>query len=193
VIDTNIFISFQALEEIKKLWKLFQSADALQMEVNPFVETDKGDVISVDAKLQFDDNARFRQASIFSLEDVSETDPREVEAARAKLNYVQMSGNIGCLGKSTAVCATFKVLRFYLFVHLIIANSSYLSRRFQDLDPCSGFPVKKILLFSAYLIQCLCSPLNNFQPCYYLTYNFMYYLFSDFDIHCVMGITKVPE
>lgn len=102
---TNIFISFQATEQIKKLWKLFQSVDALQMEINPFVETDKGDVISVDAKLQFDDNAQFRQRDIFSLEDVSETDPREVEAAKAKLNYIPMSGNIGCLGKSTVMCA----------------------------------------------------------------------------------------
>lgn len=97
--NANILISFQATEEIKKLWKFFQSADALQMEINPFVETDKGYVISVDAKLQFDDNARFRQRDIFSLEDVSETDPREVAAAKANLNYIPMSGNIGCLGK----------------------------------------------------------------------------------------------
>lgn len=80
------------------------------MEINPFVETDSGDIISVDAKLQFDDNAQFRQASIFSLEDVSETDLREVEAARAKLNYIPMTGSIGCLGKFTATCATIKVL-----------------------------------------------------------------------------------
>jgi succinyl-CoA synthetase beta subunit len=105
----NILISFQATAEIKKLWKLFLSVDALQMEINPFAETDKGEVISVDAKLQFDDNAQFRQSNIFSQEDVSESDPREVEAARAKLNYIPMSGNIGCLGMSRATC----VLLFY--------------------------------------------------------------------------------
>jgi succinyl-CoA synthetase beta subunit len=104
--DATVLISFKATEEIKKMWKLFQSVDAVQMEINPFVETDKGDVISVDAKLQFDDNAQFRQDDIFSLEDVSETDPREVEAAKAKLNYIPMSGNIGCLGKCTAICST---------------------------------------------------------------------------------------
>ena len=69
------------------------------MEINPFVETDKGEIISVDAKLQFDDNAQFRQADIFNMEDFSETDPKEVEATQAKLNYVALSGNIGCLGK----------------------------------------------------------------------------------------------
>lgn len=123
-----IFISFQASEEIKKMWNLFQSVDALQMEINPFVETDKGDVISVDAKLQFDDNARFRQSGIFSLEDVSGTDPREVEAARAQLNYIPMRGNIGCLGKSTAKW-------FYLFVYSLIAKS-FFPRSFQGFDPC---------------------------------------------------------
>jgi succinyl-CoA synthetase beta subunit len=80
------------------------------MEINPFAETDKGEVISVDAKIQFDDNAEFRQNKIFSQEDVSETDPRELEATRAKLNYIPMSGNIGCLGMCTATY----VLLFYI-------------------------------------------------------------------------------
>lgn len=52
--------------------------DATQLEINPLVETDKGEVIAVDAKINFDDNAKFRQESIFALDDVSETDPREV-------------------------------------------------------------------------------------------------------------------
>jgi Succinyl-CoA synthetase, beta subunit len=116
----NILIYFQAAEEIKKLWKLFQSVDALQMEINPFAETDKGEVISVDANLHFDDNAQFRQSKIFSQEDVSETDPREVEAARAKLNYIPMSGNIGCLGLYTATY----VLLFYLFFNITVNSFS---------------------------------------------------------------------
>ncbi|PNF28874.1 Succinate--CoA ligase [GDP-forming] subunit beta, mitochondrial, partial [Cryptotermes secundus] len=104
----------KATEQIKKLWKLFQSVDALQMEINPFVETDKGDVISVDAKLQFDDNAQFRQRDIFSLEDVSETDPREVEAAKAKLNYIPMSGNIGCLVNGAGLAmATMDIIKLH--------------------------------------------------------------------------------
>lgn len=104
----------KATEQIKKMWKFFQSVDALQMEINPFVETDKGDVISVDAKLQFDDNAQFRQKDIFSLEDISEIDPREVEAAKANLNYIPMSGNIGCLVNGAGLAmATMDIIKLH--------------------------------------------------------------------------------
>lgn len=60
-------------------------------------ETDDGRVISVDAKLNFDDNAKFRQKPIFDMGDTSEDDPREVEASKYNLNYIGMDGNIGCL------------------------------------------------------------------------------------------------
>ncbi len=56
-------------------------------------------MINFDAKLSFDDNAKFRQANVFDMEDTSESDQREVEATRAGLNYIGLQGNIGCLGK----------------------------------------------------------------------------------------------
>lgn len=84
-------------EEIKKLWQLFLKVDATQLEINPLVETDDGRVVAVDAKINFDDNAKFRQADIFALDDVSETDPREREAASQNLVYIDMDGNIGCM------------------------------------------------------------------------------------------------
>ncbi len=56
-------------------------------------------VINFDAKLSFDDNAKFRQSTVFDMEDTSESDQREVEATRAGLNYIGLQGNIGCLGK----------------------------------------------------------------------------------------------
>ncbi|KAK0161839.1 hypothetical protein PV327_008249 [Microctonus hyperodae] len=87
----------KAIYELKNLWKLFVDIDALQIEINPFVETEDKQVIAVDAKISFDDNAQFRQKDIFALEDVSEKDPREVEAAKYNLNYISMTGNIGCL------------------------------------------------------------------------------------------------
>ncbi|KAH8418199.1 hypothetical protein KR222_000592, partial [Zaprionus bogoriensis] len=85
-------------DEIQKLYTLFKAVDAVQIEINPLAETDNGEVISVDAKLNFDDNAQFRQQDIFAL-DISEeeSDPREVEASKYNLNYVAMDGNIGCL------------------------------------------------------------------------------------------------
>ena len=55
-------------------------------------------VVCFDAKISFDDNAKFRQKEIFAQEDTSENDPREVEAAKSDLNYIGMTGNIGCLG-----------------------------------------------------------------------------------------------
>ena len=55
-------------------------------------------VVCFDAKINFDDNAEFRQKDIFALNDDSESDPREVEASRLNLNYIGMDGNIGCLG-----------------------------------------------------------------------------------------------
>lgn len=87
----------KASEEILKLWKLFLKLDAIQIEINPLAETDDGQVISVDAKLDFDDNARYRHEDIFEMEDLSEIDPKEVEASKYNLNYVAMTGSIGCL------------------------------------------------------------------------------------------------
>ena len=56
-------------------------------------------VVCFDAKINFDDNSRFRQKDIFAQEDFSESDPREVEAAKSNLNYIGMTGSIGCLGE----------------------------------------------------------------------------------------------
>jgi hypothetical protein len=59
---------------------------------------DDSTVVCFDAKINFDDNAKFRQKEIFAQEDTAESDPREVEAAKSDLNYIGMTGNIGCLG-----------------------------------------------------------------------------------------------
>ncbi|XP_015599808.1 succinate--CoA ligase [GDP-forming] subunit beta, mitochondrial [Cephus cinctus] len=90
-------IQEKAISEIKNLWRLFVDIDALQVEINPLAETTDKKVIAVDAKISFDDNAEFRQQDIFALEDVSEKDPREVDASNFNLNYIGMDGNIGCL------------------------------------------------------------------------------------------------
>ncbi|XP_032664780.1 succinate--CoA ligase [GDP-forming] subunit beta, mitochondrial-like isoform X1 [Odontomachus brunneus] len=102
--DVSIFLGFsdpdilkKAMYELKNLWKLFVDIDALQVEINPLVETKDKQVIAVDAKIAFDDNAQFRQQDLFALEDVTEKDPREVDASRFNLNYIGMEGNIGCL------------------------------------------------------------------------------------------------
>jgi succinyl-CoA synthetase beta subunit len=75
------------------------SVDAVQIEINPLVETTDNKVVCVDAKIQFDDNSQFRHQQVFELDDTSESDPREVMANKHNLNYIGMDGNIGCLGK----------------------------------------------------------------------------------------------
>jgi len=89
----------QAANEIKRLWEFFLSVDAVQIEINPLVETLDNKVVCVDAKIQFDDNSQFRHKEIFELDETSESDPREVMANKHNLNYIGMDGNIGCLGK----------------------------------------------------------------------------------------------
>ena len=70
---------------------MFVKVDCLQLEVNPLAETPDGLIYTADAKLGFDDNAKFRQKAIFDMEDTTESDPREVEATSYNLNYVQVS------------------------------------------------------------------------------------------------------
>lgn len=104
----------KAANEIIKLWNLFQKVDAVQIEINPLAETDDGQVISVDAKLNFDDNAKFRQQNIFAMDDNSESDPREVEASKYNLNYVAMDGNIGCLVNGAGLAmATMDIIKLH--------------------------------------------------------------------------------
>ncbi|XP_065350744.1 succinate--CoA ligase [GDP-forming] subunit beta, mitochondrial [Cloeon dipterum] len=104
----------KAADEIKKLWSLFLKVDALQLEINPLVETDDKQVVSVDAKLGFDDNAKFRQQDIFAMEDATEMDPQEYEASKHNLNYIRMDGNIGCLVNGAGLAmATMDIIKLH--------------------------------------------------------------------------------
>merc|ERR1712237_74471 len=104
----------QCSEQVKRLYKMFLKVDCLQLEVNPLAETPDGIIYTADAKLGFDDNAQFRQQAIFDMEDTTESDPREVEAASYNLNYVQMDGNIGCLVNGAGLAmATMDIIKYY--------------------------------------------------------------------------------
>ena len=69
-------------------------------------------VVCFDAKISFDDNADFRQKEIFAMDDMAESDPREVEAHKYNLNYIAMDGNIACLGRRTLSCSEKTLLKF---------------------------------------------------------------------------------
>ncbi|KAH0614946.1 uncharacterized protein H6S33_000582 [Morchella sextelata] len=100
-IATDLGFSEQCIEEaadtIKKLYKVFVEKDAIQIEINPLSETNDHRVMAMDAKLNFDDNAEFRQKEIFSWRDKSQEDPDEVKAAEHGLNFIKLDGDIGCL------------------------------------------------------------------------------------------------
>lgn len=104
----------QVADEILKLYKMFIKVDATQIEINPFGLTDDGQIICFDCKMNFDDNAKFRQQQIFEFQDDTETDQREVEALKHNLNYVGMNGNIGCLVNGAGLAmATMDIIKLY--------------------------------------------------------------------------------
>ena len=87
----------KAVTLMKNLYKMFIECDCTQVEVNPLAETPEGEIVVCDAKLNFDDNAQFRQADIFARRDTTQEDPREVAASAYDLNYIGLDGNIGCM------------------------------------------------------------------------------------------------
>lgn len=87
----------KAAETFVNLYRLFIEKDSSMIEINPLAELENGDVMCMDAKFGFDDNADFRQKDVFALRDKTQEDPREVAAAKWNLNYIGLDGTIGCL------------------------------------------------------------------------------------------------
>ena len=99
---------------LKALFKLFISCDCSLVEINPLVTTPDGDVLALDAKFGFDDNALYRQQEIASMRDTSEEDPREVAASEYGLNYIGLDGNIACLVNGAGLAmATMDIIKHY--------------------------------------------------------------------------------
>ncbi|CAN5440108.1 ADP-forming succinate--CoA ligase subunit beta [soil metagenome] len=96
------------------LFRTFQALDCSMVEVNPLVVTDGGQVLALDAKFNFDDNALYRHPEVAALRDIAEEDPREVEASRHGLNYIGLDGNIACLVNGAGLAmATMDIIKFY--------------------------------------------------------------------------------
>ena len=96
------------------LYRTFIAYDCSMVEVNPLVVTRKGDVLALDAKFNFDDNALYRHPEIAALRDIAEEDPREVEASKHGLNYIGLDGNIACLVNGAGLAmATMDIIKFY--------------------------------------------------------------------------------
>ncbi|MDE1171676.1 MAG: ADP-forming succinate--CoA ligase subunit beta [Verrucomicrobium sp.] len=96
------------------LYNLFLESDCSLLEINPLIETPEGEVLALDAKFNFDDNALFRHPDIVAYRDVEEEDPREVEASKFNLNYVGLDGNIACMVNGAGLAmATMDIIKFY--------------------------------------------------------------------------------
>ncbi len=87
----------QAVKFITSLYKAFEATDASLAEINPLLVTKQGNVLALDAKMNFDDNALTRHPEIKEMRDLSEEEPLEVEASKYDLNYIKLDGNVGCM------------------------------------------------------------------------------------------------
>ena len=96
------------------LYRTFIAFDCSMIEVNPLVVNKRGEVLALDAKFNFDDNALYRHPEIAAMRDVAEEDPREVEASKHGLNYIGLDGNIACLVNGAGLAmATMDIIKFY--------------------------------------------------------------------------------
>ena len=86
-----------AMKIFIQMYQCYQETDATIVEVNPLVLTQNGKIVVLDAKMNFDDNALFRQKDIAVMRDLDEEDPMEVEAGKFHLNYIKLDGNVGCM------------------------------------------------------------------------------------------------
>jgi succinyl-CoA synthetase beta subunit len=98
----------------KGLYKTYLAADCSMLEINPVIITSAGEVIALDAKVDIDDNAAFRQKEIAAIHDSGEMDPSEVEAAEYNLNFIKLDGNIGCMVNGAGLAmATMDIIKLY--------------------------------------------------------------------------------
>ena len=96
------------------LYKAFEASDASLAEINPMVVTTDGDVMALDAKMNFDDSALYRHPDIVEYRDPDEEDPMELEAAKYDLNYIKLDGNVGCMVNGAGLAmGTMDIIKHY--------------------------------------------------------------------------------
>ena len=104
----------KARPALQGLYQAFDETDASLAEINPLILTSSGDVIALDAKMNFDDNALFRHRDIVAMRDLDEEDPAEIEASKFDLSYISLDGTIGCLVSGAGLAmATMDITKLY--------------------------------------------------------------------------------
>lgn len=122
-IDLNNFFEAMSIPQalfkeaescVKNMYKLFMEKDCTLLEINPLIETKEGGLMCVDAKINFDDNAAFRQKDLWDKRDLAQEDPREVRAESFNLNYIGLDGSIGCLVNGAGLAmATMDIIKLH--------------------------------------------------------------------------------
>jgi succinyl-CoA synthetase beta subunit len=104
----------KAVSFMRGVCRAFAELDASLIEINPLVVTEDGDLVALDAKMNFDGNALYRQPKVVDLRDLDEEDPHEIEASRHELNYIKLDGNIGCMVNGAGLAmATMDIIKLY--------------------------------------------------------------------------------
>ena len=99
---------------IKSLYKILIEKDASLIEINPLIVNKKNEIICLDAKMNFDDNALFRRPEILKLRDLNEEEPAEIEASKYDLAYIKLNGSIGCMVNGAGLAmATMDIIKLY--------------------------------------------------------------------------------
>ncbi len=103
----------QAIKFLLSLYRAFEATDASLAEINPLLITKQGDVIALDAKMNFDDNALLRHPDIKEMRDLDEEDPLEAEASKFNLNYIKLDGSVGCMVNGAGLAmATMDIIKY---------------------------------------------------------------------------------
>jgi len=103
-----------AIKTFLSLWKFFKSYDCSLMEINPLVVTNSDEIIALDSKINFDDNALYRHKDIQEMRDLSEEEPSEVEADSFNLNYIKLDGDVGCMVNGAGLAmSTMDIIKLY--------------------------------------------------------------------------------
>ena len=108
----NIFL--QAKNLIKSIYKMFKECDANLVEINPLIISKENQIVCLDAKMNFDDNALFKHPEILALRDLNEEESNEIEASKHDLSYIKLDGNIGCMVNGAGLAmATMDIIKLF--------------------------------------------------------------------------------
>lgn len=103
-----------AVQLMANVYRLYEATDASLVEINPLIVTGAGGIMALDGKINFDDNALFRQPEILSLRDLDEEEPMEIKASEHDLSYISLDGNIGCMVNGAGLAmATMDIIKLY--------------------------------------------------------------------------------